>query len=70
MLLAVMRQFQISRHLRKTSRTIGRLGEMFNANDVTNDSTKTERPRVTTHLALFSLQTESDNPDATCDLSP
>ena len=22
------------------------------------------------HLALFSLRTESDNPDATCELSP
>ena len=26
-----------------------RLGERFNVNDDTNDSTKTERPRVTTH---------------------
>ena len=24
----------------------------------------------TTHLALFSLRTESDNPDATCELIP
>ena len=23
-----------------------------------------------THLALFSLRTDSDNPDATCELSP
>ena len=25
---------------------------------------------VSCHLALFSLRTESDNPDATCELSP
>ena len=25
---------------------------------------------VSAHLALFSLRTESDNPDATCELSP
>ena len=46
---AVMRKVQISRQLRTTSRTIRRLGEKFNANDVTNDSTRTKRPRVTTH---------------------
>ena len=26
--------------------------------------------KVEMHLALFSLRTESDNPDATCELSP
>ena len=44
-----MRQVLISRQLRTTSRTIRRLGERFNGNDVTNDSTRTERPRVTKH---------------------
>ena len=48
MLQAVMRKIQISRQLRTTSRTIRRLGERFNANDITNDSTRPERPRVTT----------------------
>ena len=48
MLQAVMRKVQISRQLRTMSRTIRRLGERFNANDVTNDSAITECPRVTT----------------------
>ena len=49
MLQAVMRTVQISRQLRITSRAIRRLGKMFNGNDVRNDSTRTERQRVTTH---------------------
>ena len=28
------------------------------------------RVQDATHLALFSLRTESDNPDATCEFSP
>ena len=44
MLQAVMRKIQISRQLRTASRTI-----KFNASDVTADSTRTERPRVTMH---------------------
>ena len=43
-----MRKVQITTQLRTTSGTIRRLGERFNASDVTNDSTRTERPRVTT----------------------
>ena len=39
----------IIRQLKTTSRTISRLGERFNVNDVTNESTRTERQRVTTH---------------------
>ena len=49
MLHAVMRKVQISRQLRTTPRTIRRLGERFNVNAVTNDATRTEIPRVTTH---------------------
>ena len=49
MLQAGMRKVQISRQLGTSSRTIRRLSERFNANDVTHDSTRTERPRVTTH---------------------
>ena len=48
MLQAVRREVRISRQLRMTSRT-ERLGERFNVSDATNDSTRTERPRVTTH---------------------
>ena len=48
-LQAAMRKVQISRQLRTTCRAIRRLGERFNANEVTNDSTRIERPRVTTH---------------------
>ena len=44
-----MRKVQISRQLRTTSRTIRRVDERFNANGVKNDSTRTERPHVTTH---------------------
>ena len=49
MLQAVMPNIQISGRLRTASRTIRQLGERVNANDVTNDSTRTERLRVTTH---------------------
>ena len=42
-----MRKIPIFRQLR--TRTIRRLRESFNANDVTNDSTRSERPRLTTH---------------------
>ena len=44
--------------------------------DTTNTITSTVEQKAsqilnkTKHLALFSLRTESDNPDATCELSP
>ena len=31
---------------------------------------KKKKKKKQIHLALFSLRTESDNPDATCELSP
>ena len=46
---AVMHKIPISRQLRTTSRTIRQPGERSNANDVTNDSTRTKRSRVTNH---------------------
>ena len=44
-----MCKVQISRQLITTYRTIRRPSERFNANDVTNDSIRIERPRVTTN---------------------
>ena len=49
MLQAIMRKVQTPRELQTTSRTINRLGERLNAINVTNDSTRTKRPRQTTH---------------------
>ena len=49
MLQAVMRKVKIFRQVRITARTIRRPSEKVNANDVTNDSTRTKRPRVATH---------------------
>ena len=33
-------------------------------------NTEVHKKIMVKHLALFSLRTESDNPDATCELSP
>ena len=44
-----MHKVQTLRQLRTISRTIRQLGERLNANNVTNDSTRTERLCVTTH---------------------
>ena len=49
MLQAVMHKIQTSTQLRSASRITRRLGERFNANGITNDSTRTECPCVTTH---------------------
>ena len=43
-----MDKVQISKKLRLTSSIIRRFGVRFNANDVRNDSTRTERPIVAT----------------------